>query len=113
MTIRRGSQRAIVRVGAMASALALAFLATAHPGVARAEDDPPKIYVGTVSYISATDVEVSGPRGTKRGNFTQESLISSDGRSVFVGSIRRDMPAELEIDEAGRVVSLIVKGVVE
>jgi hypothetical protein len=78
------------------------------PSDAGAEDGVRSIS-GSVTWVSADAVEVSGQRALVTG----ESTVTSDGREVSLTSIRRGMPAQAEIDDAGRLIALYVNGVVE
>ncbi|MDG2303702.1 MAG: hypothetical protein P8R42_03435 [Candidatus Binatia bacterium] len=64
---------------------------------------------GVVTYVSEDAVEVNGERIL----LGPDSLITSGGRAVSVFSLRRGMPAEAEIDDAGKLIVLEAKGVVE
>lgn len=64
---------------------------------------------GALAWVSEDAVEI----GSTRGLLTSESSIVSRGRQVSIGSLRRGMPATMELDAAGRVLELRVKGVVE
>jgi hypothetical protein len=67
------------------------------------------VHVGRITFAGSDAVEVSGRRGT----FTEESSVTSAGRSVSRGSLHPGMLAELEVDPEGRVLELRVTGVVE
>ena len=64
---------------------------------------------GKITYIAENAVEVAGVRGL----IGPRSSILSSGREITVRSIRRGMPARMELDAAGRVLELRVAGVVE
>jgi hypothetical protein len=64
---------------------------------------------GEITYIAENAVEVAGVRGL----IGPRSSILSSGREITVRSIRRGMPARMELDAAGRVLELRVAGVVE
>jgi len=64
---------------------------------------------GMVSWVSQESVEVGG----RRALLTPTTAITSDGREVSLASVQVGMPAELEIDAAGRALELRVKGAVE
>jgi len=64
---------------------------------------------GEITYIAENAVEVAGVRGLIG---TRSSILSS-GREITVRSIRRGMPARMELDAAGRVLELRVAGVIE
>jgi hypothetical protein len=81
-------------------------VAWAGPAFAQGEAEH---YLGAVTYVDEAAVEVSG----RRGVFTDQSVVTSDGHSVAPGSVRAGMPAQLEVDPAGRVLELRVTGVVE
>lgn len=67
------------------------------------------VVVGSVEWISSSAVEVAG----RRGRITESTEFASDGRTISLASIRKGMPAELELDGAGRVARLNVSGAVE
>jgi len=64
---------------------------------------------GEITYVAENAVEVAGVRGL----IGPRSSILSSGREITVRSIRRGMPARMELDAAGRVLELRVVGVVE
>ena len=64
---------------------------------------------GSLSYVSEDAIEVDG----RRILLAPDSILMSGGRQVSVASLRRGMPAEAEIDDAGRLIELEVNGVVE
>lgn len=64
---------------------------------------------GVVTYISPAAVEVNGTRGL----LLPDSSIMSERREISLASVRRGMPATMELDEAGRVLELQVRGVIE
>lgn len=64
---------------------------------------------GVVTYLSEAAVEIGG----KRMLLTPDSHVTSGGRVISLGSLRRGMVAEADYDEAGRLIELRVNGVVE
>jgi hypothetical protein len=96
--------RTQMRALLLATALAGASLLT--PRLVTAESTE---VAGTVSWISEDAVEVGG----KRGLFAPGSDVRSGGVPVAKSSVRPGMPAEMEVDDGGRVLELRVMGVVE
>lgn len=64
---------------------------------------------GSVTYVTPQVVEVGG----RRGLIESSTAITSEGRAVSIAAVQVGMPAELEIDPAGRALELRVKGAVE
>ena len=85
--------------------LALALICLGAPATALANRERQ----GTITYVGDGVVEIGGERIL----VGPAAEIRSQGRNVSLGSLRRGMPAEAEIDEAGRLIELRVKGVVE
>ena len=89
------------------AALALALLVVLAAASARAGEVTQ--VAGTVTYVSRDVVEVAG----RRGLIVAGTSIVSDGRAVSINAITVGVPAELELDAAGRALELRVKGAVE
>jgi len=88
--------------------VALALMASCViAGPARAADVT--TVAGAVTYITPQVVEVAG----RRGLIESSTAITSEGRAVSIAAVQVGMPAELEIDPAGRALELRVKGAVE
>jgi hypothetical protein len=90
-------------------AIALATLVLSAPATSRAQEESVTTVAGGVTWVGTEAVEVNG----RRALVTQETTITSEGRSVSLASVRVGMPAELEMDDGGRAIELRVTGAVE
>lgn len=88
--------------------LCLSLLCGVLASTASAEEEVRSVS-GALAWVSEDAVEI----GSTRGLLTSESSVFSRGREVSIGSLRRGMPATMELDAAGRVLELRVKGVIE
>lgn len=84
------------------------LLALAFAVPSRAEDEI-RTVSGRISWASTDAVEIGGTRGL----LTPESGIFSQGRQISVTSLRRGMPATMELDAAGRILEVDARGVIE
>lgn len=101
--------KAMMQRGMRSALLPLLLLSLLVCAATSARADEVTTVQGTISFVGREAVEVGG----RRALVTNETSISSNGRAIALSSLQVGMPAELEIDSAGRALDLRVEGAVE
>lgn len=77
--------------------------------VDRAWAGDPMLISGTISWVSESAIEINGFRGM----IDESTDIRGEGGAASVASLRRGMPAEMELDDSGHALQIRATGVVE